>query len=235
MRFRNFAIACIAVLCTLLVSCIDGHEEIWLNADGSGHADLAYDIPANAAKFHGGAAGVQELVDSLLENQPDAFSEVVEKDGRLKVHVKVRFKSAGELSKLTHTTTEKKTPAAFENLAGKFELKRSLNQVDFTRTISPGKALPGGFIPAAQFKNRNLTYIIHLPVVPENSTATRTADGGKTLIWEQPLATAMRQPIVIHFKAAIPIPSWIFATAALAIAIFGLIVVKLLQRRRRRS
>ncbi len=131
----------------------------------------------------------------------------------MKVRVKIRFSSPAELAAMTSSVERKRAPASFEHLAGQFQIDRSFRTVDFTRIVSPGKALPVGLIPVSQFKDRSLTYIVHLPVVPIESTATRTADAGRTLIWETPLTTAIREPINMHFKAKIPIPTWMILAA----------------------
>jgi len=214
---RTLALACLAILSLLISSCIDGREEVWLNADGSGRAELEYEIPAAAARFHRGETGVREMIGKLLKDHPDSRYEVSTRGDRLKIHVALAFKSAGDLAALTSSATQQKAPASFDHLAGIFDISRSFRTVEFNRTISPGKAFPVALVPADQWKNRKLSYTIHLPVVPEESNATRITDGGRTLIWEQPLTTAVRQPILIHFKAKIPIPGWIIAVVGVMI------------------
>lgn len=228
MSVRNFACILIGLIAALLSSCIEGREEIWLHVDGSGKADLRYDIPASAARFHQGAEGVEKLIGTLLKDFPNSRHEVVTDGDRLKIRVLLDFKSASDLDSLATSAETKKTPASFDHLAGKFVVERSLNKIDFTRTISPGKAFPTAFIPASQFQNRKLTYILHLPLVPTESNADKTADGGRTLIWDQPLSQAIREPIVIHFKATIPIPAWMILTAIGVAVILIAIVWKLL-------
>lgn len=201
----------IAAFILLLSSCIDGREEIWLEPDGSGKAHFQYDIPAAAAKFQGGEKGIQELLDSILKDFPDATKTLQISGDRLKIDVNLSFTSQDVLSKLRSSIGAKKSPQALRHLAGVFEVKREGLTVDFTRTISPGLALPTAFIPASEFKNRKLTYILHLPVVPTESTADRIGNNGFTQIWEQPLSTAIRKPIVMHFKAKAQIPNWLMA------------------------
>jgi hypothetical protein len=212
-----------------LGSCIDGREEIWLNADGSGRADLFYDIPASAARFHGGIKGIDELLASLLKDFPTATREISENGDRLGVRVKFRFKSADEISRLADSATTGNAPRSFAYLAGQFDVQRSFTGVNFTRTISPGKALPTAFIPAGEFRDRKLTYILHLPIAASSSTANRSENGGRTLTWEQPLAAAIHKPIVVHFTAGLP--SWILAAAVITAIIVLAGVVALTRRR----
>jgi hypothetical protein len=219
MKFPRASAAAIAILCALLSSCINGREEIWLNADGSGRADLFYDVPAAAARFQGGAAGIDKLIGSLIEKLPDHSHEITQQDDRLKVRVKVSFKSPEELTSLTSSVSGRKVPSSLEHLGGIFEVKQDLLDVDFTRTISPAKALPVAFIPRSEFENRKLTYIVHLPVRAVETNADRVENGGRTLTWEQPLAAAIREPIVVHFKAKIPLPAWLIA------AVWGVVIL----------
>ncbi|WAC18569.1 hypothetical protein OVA24_15150 [Luteolibacter sp. SL250] len=224
----------LAAYALLLSSCIDGREEVWLEADGSGRAHFRYNIPATAAKFQGGTEGVEELLDSLLADFPGSTSEVLMDGDRLKIEVKLAFTSVEEISKVKSSIEGKRVPGSLEHLAGIFEVKREGLAVDFTRTVSPGKALPTAFIPSSEFRNRRLTYILHLPVVPQESTATRTENGGLTQIWDQPLSAAIRKPVVIHFKAKIPVPGWIIAAGAgLASVMAGgvLLVVRKMRRK----
>ena len=235
MRHLHFiAKGFIVLLCTLFVSCIDGHEEVWLNGDGSGRAEFNYDIPAAAAKFQKGEEGIRDLVASLLKDMPSASHEVKVVDDRIKIKVNVSFASPDELTILSSSATEARAPASFDYLAGKFDITQSFRTVDFTRTIVAGKALPVAIIPSSQFRNHKLTYIIHLPVKPKESSATRTADDGKTLIWEPPLTAAIRQPIVIHFKADFPIPMWLMVTAAGAVLLMVVGIALLRVRAKRR-
>ena len=120
-----------------------------------------------------------------------------------------------------------------EPLIGQFDIHRSGTQVELTRTVRPGKALPGSFLlPASQFSGRRLTYIMHLPLAAEESNATRTEDGGRTLIWDEALQDGLKKSVVIHFKATVPIPWWAWAAAAAVVALAGWFVVRLFRRRR---
>lgn len=229
--FRAIAASCLASLSLAATSCLDGREEVWINPDGSGRAHLTYDVPATAARLQGGIAGVETLIDSLLEDFPGSSREVTEQGDRLTVDVKLPFSSPNEIKKLGDSVDGASAPKSFEHLAGIFDVKMGFPSVNFTRTISPGKALPSAFIPASEIQGRKLTYILHLPVVPSESTATRAENGGRTQIWEMPLATAMRKPLVIHFKAGIPIPGWVYASAVGVILLGGAGIFRLMRKR----
>lgn len=222
---------------SLLVSCIDGHEELWLNADGSGRADVSYTLPAIAARFQGGEVGVKKLLDKFLNDAKGLTSsshEVVTEGDRLKIRVTASFKSVLELRKISKSDPLKKLPSSANGLTGVVKLSREGRTLDCSRTISAGTALPGSsLLPASQFKDRRLTYILHLPNAPIESNATRTEDDGRTLIWDYPLATAVKAPFTTRFKVKVPIPTWMFVSAGGAVLPAVLMGFLFFRRRRR--
>lgn len=240
MRLPGFILRVLAVLATLLlVSCIDGREEIWLNADGSGRADVTYSLPAAAARFHGGETGVREMIEGFLKSSEvliDPICEVTTAGDRLMVHVRASFRSALDLKKMGTEGSLQKLPSSAANLAGDVHLARHGMTLDFMRTISAGKALAGSmFMPASQFRKRKLIYIFHLPTAALDSNATVVSDGGKTLTWEFPLQQAIKAPVVTRFTVKIPIPAWVYPLAWVLVP--GLVVTlgAFLQKRLRPS
>lgn len=214
----------------LLVSCIDGHEEIWLNANGSGRADIRYSLPAAAARFQGGEAGVRRIIGELLKNTPAIATssyEVAREQDRLKIHVQATFNSAMDLTKISTGRSLENLPSSATYLAGDFKVDLHGRTVDFARTIVPGKALPGAiFLPVSQFEGRNLTYIIHLPDAASESNATRVEDAGRTLVWDYPLARAIQGPFTLRFKARIPIPRWAVASGAAVVLLLAYFAIR---------
>lgn len=209
-------LACAAAV--LLASCIDGHEEIWLNANGSGRAEVHYSLPAAAAKFQGGETGVQRMIVGFLQACPamsGSTCEVSTVGDRLQIRVRIDFASALELQKVATGSALAKLPSSATGLMGDFDVKLRGLHVDFARTIRAGDALPGAiFMPVASFKDRRLTYIIHLPRAATQSNATRVEDSGRTLVWEVPLAVAIQGPVVTRFSAPIPLPRWALVAGA---------------------
>ena len=71
MDFRRAIVRLLACFAApLLASCIDGREEVWVNADGSGRADVSYSLPVAAARFQGGEAGVRRKIEGVLKEAP---------------------------------------------------------------------------------------------------------------------------------------------------------------------
>ena len=222
----------------LLVSCIDGREEIWINADGSGRADITYDLPSAAAGFQGDEDGVRKMLGDFLANTPalrNPTFEVSTHNGRLKIHVQASFDSALELKDLSKSSSMDKLPSSAAGLTGYTAVNVNGLTVDFSRTIDAGSALPGSFfMPASQFEGRGLSYIIHLPAPAIESDATRTEDEGRTLIWDFPLTQAIKGPVTTRFKAKVPVPVWIYGSAGAAIFTTGILAFLTIRKIRRR-
>ena len=219
----------------LLTSCIDGREEIWLEANGSGRTDVTYSLPAAAARLQGGESGIQSMIEEFLKNTPEISSSscaVTTEGDRLKIRVQTSFASALDLKDISASQAIKKLPPAANGLTGEIHTKVHGLSVDFARTLRLGDALPGSqFIPASQLAGRNLTYIIHLPKAATDSNATRTEDSGRTLIWDFPLSEALQGPITTRLTAPIPIPNWAIATVSiLGLALLILAVRKFIRR-----
>jgi hypothetical protein len=228
--------------CLLLLSCIDGHEEYWLESDGSGRAAIRYDVPAAFATRMGGVAGVEALIDQFIRETPTlthATRQVTRHGDRLQVEFKASFGSVADL--ITAVSGDSAlTPAdgesALEPLIGDFTVGQEGRRVDFTRTVYPSKALPGSsFLPAAQLDGRHLVYILHLPVAALESNATRTAAGGRTLIWDQPFKGGAVKQLELRFKADLPLP-WRLITGTIGglglLLGLGLAVLRHLRRKR---
>lgn len=213
MRIMLLLVAC------LLSACIDGHEEIWLEANGSGRAEISYSLPQAAARFQGGEAGVSEMIEKFLADNPAirSSSHRVRTEGdRLEIFVTATFGSALDLKEFATGPSLEALPSSASALAGEVMIETRGRTVDFARRIAPGSALPGAsLLPASNFEGRSLRYTIHLPVAPLESNATRSLNGGRTLVWDFPLADAIRSPITTRFVAKVPIPPWLVAASAL--------------------
>ena len=228
-------LAALATVC-LLASCIDGREEIWLNADGSGRADVSYSLPAAAAKFQGGERGVRRMIENFLNATPAISSstcEVTTEGERLKIRVRTSFDSALELKEISTGDSMDKLPSSANGLTGDFKVAVRGLTVDFARTIRAGDALPGaGFMPVSQLKDRQLTYIIHLPEAATDSNATRVENAGRTLVWDFPLAVALQGPVTTRFSAPVPLPRWAVATGWISVSLIVLLALGKLFRRK---
>jgi len=224
LKFLTILFAC------LLTSCIDGREEYWFNATGGGHATLTYSLPASAAELSGGETAIREKIAAYLKNN-EAFTSssytVKRVDSRLVATVNVEFRSVKDLKKLANRAKEGDAPSSARHFMGDINLEVKGLLVDFTRKISPAKAIPGAlFLPRKELESHRLLYIAHLPIQPLESNATRTEDAGRTLIWDVPLSQALREPFITHFKARIPLPRWLLPGLGGLVLLAGLGICK---------
>lgn len=200
----------------MLSSCIDSREEFWLQADGSGRAEITCSLPAAAARVQGGETGIREMIAAFLQDTPEITAsshEVTTNGDRTHVKIRVSFDSALELMNVASGPAIKNLPSAASHLAGDVSAEFQGRTLELTRTIFPGKALPGAaFLPASQFEGYRFVTRLHLPAAATESNATRVENGGRTLVWETPLAAAIHAPLTTRFKMDIPIP-WRLVTA----------------------
>lgn len=231
LRLLAVAIACV------LTSCIDCHEEFWLAADGSGHADISYTLPAAAARFQGGETGVREMIGKFLADTTAIKSsnyQVTTEAGRLHIRVQAAFDSVMDFKQISTGESMSKLPSSAGNLTGKLEVTRNGRTVDLTRTICAGAALPGAiFMPTSNFEGHRLAYIIHLPVPAAESNATRIEDDGRTLVWDFPLAQAIKGPVATHFTVKVPVPVWMWASTGAASFLAGSFAFFFIRKMRR--
>lgn len=207
----------------LLPSCLDCREEYWLQADGSGRAKINYEFPAAMASAHGGESGIRNLVAGFLDQAPEVTPSTIEvttTGKRTQVMLDINFDSASDLKNITNGNSLGALPSVVRPLAGDVTAEIHGRTLDFSRKITPSKALPGSaFLPASQFEGHRLHYIMHLPAIAADSNATRVENGGRTLVWDIPLAQAVKTPLMTRFTMKIPIPWKLASAIAIAISI----------------
>ena len=208
----------------LLSACFDIHEEVWIEQDGSGRAELRYTVPESALRLNGGAAGTEKKIRDLITAQPSLILDGISIDVKEKnatVTVRVSTESMLSLRKLKKSEGFKSLSESTADIVGHFDVGLRGLDVDFARTVQVKEALglASFAISSDERKNRRLTYIVHLPKAAKENNATLVTDGGRTLTWDYPLGEAMKQPIITSFRAAIPIPPYMWAVAAGALTV----------------
>lgn len=229
-RARPWACLLLAVASFHLTSCIDGREEVWIEPNGSGRAEIQYSVPARAVQMKGGDGAVLAMIRDFIGATPEISAstcEVRTEGDRTRIRVTTEFDSALDLQNAAESEGLAALPPSAASLAGVVNARLDGRTLDFSRTIRPAAALPGSsFLPASTFAGHQLNYIIHLPGVASSHNATRTENGGRTLIWDKPLAEAIRAPIVTQFRIVIPIPwKWI-STIAAGLAILTILILR---------
>ena len=223
----------------LLTSCIDLREELWVADDGSGHTEITCDLPASATRMHGGDTAMREKIDAFLLAAPVLTAsrcEVVTAGNSTRIIIHASFDSAMDLQQIRSSPAFKRLPSGASHLAGEIRADVRGRTLDFTRTLSPSAALPGwSLLPASQLDGHHLVYIIHLPAPATQSNATSVSDAGRTLLWDMPLALALKAPFSNHFLMPIPIPWSLVTTIAVPLSLgcgFGWLKLRKSQRNR---
>lgn len=228
------------IACLLACACFDIKEEAWIESDGSGRAELTYQVPASAVSIAGGSEALAAKIREAILKQPmlklDGVS-VQDEGSRTTIAVKISTDSVLSLRDLDDGDDLATMPSAAVDLAGKFEVHRQGLDIDFARTIRVREALglASYTIRDADRRNCRLVYIFHLPTPASESNATQILNGGKTLVWDSSLGDALRQPLVTSFKARIPIPRMVWLVAGLlSLVLIGLLLRLRVSRRRKR-
>ncbi|MFN4944102.1 MAG: hypothetical protein ACK5G9_09970 [Akkermansiaceae bacterium] len=214
-------IACLAAL--LVSSCLDSHEEVWINADASGKARVQLSLPTSAVVANGGEKEIRSMIINYFESTPVFTSYALEtstlKD-QLKIDLTMTFENAFDLKDSISSPEFQKLPDAADDLLGKFKAEIQERKLTFHRQIDLTKTIPGSvFIPNEQLKDHKLVTIIHLPKAASSHNAHSIENSGKTLIWSTPIATAFRDPLSQSFIMPLPIP-WIkIGSTALAVIV----------------
>lgn len=233
---RRLALALTAIAHVLLCSCIESHEEVWLEPDGSGRAEIRATLPAAVLAAKGGEKEVGAMIETALSSTKAftrAHHEITTRGDRAEIRIEADFDSAMDLIEVTEGPSSAELPPAVKHMAGTLQVAIHGRTLDFKRTISPGKALPGaGLLPASALDGGRLVTVVHLPAAAFDHNATRVENQGRTLVWEIPLAQAVRKPMVTRFRMDIPIPWHLVAGIAIPLILGS---VWLIRRRARRK
>jgi hypothetical protein len=172
--------------------------------------------------MHGGEEGVGKLITDFFLSTPSIKRprhKIVTENGRMTAFVEFGFDSALDLLETSQSESIDHLPAAASHLFGKTAANWKGRSLEITRTLSPGKALPGAALMPSSKLDGRLVSIMHLPAAANETNATRTENMGRTLVWETSLADAVKAPVIYRFKMDVPMPwgmiGWIAAPVAL--------------------
>lgn len=234
MRFIGLAV--LTFCCLLCQSCIEGDEEIFLNADGSARLRAVYTLPAllftdqDAAEMQAKIAkeiGEEDKI-KLLENT------VRRVDGRQVITIEVE---TGDMVKLediiddlaktgsgADEEKDSKSEQALDALLGEFAFRREGLDAGINRKVDLTPLLEKylGQKGPAMLGDSEFRYTIHFPKAVKSSNAHEVLDGGKTLRWRYKLSECADRPIELDMVAPLPLPWWIYAAAgAVAVALLA--------------
>jgi len=230
----------LAAVCMTLNSCLDGKEEYWFDANGSGRIESEYRLPGFAIASMGGEAELRSKIEAFFEKEASITLvklDIISQGAQTILQVEAQFDSIKDFANLFERKPplegEAKAgdlPEPLRNLLGDFDIKRQGLAIHFDRSITPSKLFGQGLLAptANQLKGHNLQYIMHLPTLPTVHNAHQVSNEGKTLVWNFALQDAMKQPIKTNFRTPIPLPWWIWPTLAVIIFASGWLLRRLL-------
>jgi hypothetical protein len=229
----------LVTLSCAMVSCIDVREEIWIQSDGSGRAAIKAEMSAAIARLHGGETGIRKQIGELLETYPairDPRIEITTADGKVRVLTRFSFESATDLMVPPKPPTATPKPTRASHLIGEIQTAQDGRTLRISRSTKPGKAFPGSsLLPSSQFEGYNLTTILHLPSRPLASNANRVENDGKTLVWQQTLAQALKNPAEQQLSLQAPIPWAPLVGTATAVTVTCGLFIRGIRRRAKRG
>ncbi len=217
-------------LCLALSGCIEGEEQIWLRADGSGRIEARYKMPSAVAKRIGEPA---ELVRALQEAaERDPHVEITDltyttEGGGITLTFSGTFDSLNKLTsfpqrQLRDTSKPDKRVQA-EVLFGESAMVISDDNITYNREVDISWLLQSN--PAtksiakmpALFGKSSLTFILNLPGEAQESNASSQSEDKLRLEWNFLLKENTTGPMPMTARAALPAskPPWLFLLAIL--------------------
>lgn len=239
---RQFILPLLVLLPALiLTSCLEGEEEIWINADASGRLVAHYDVPARVLTELGDPEDfirALRLVDEGEDGIEISELQFTQSGGRAVFHLEATFQDARELLSISERNEElfieetNSDPENLDGIAGDINFDLKWLTPTFHRTVSPADIFPEivkkrpKMLGPATFK-----YTIHLPAAIKESNAHVVSDDGKTVSWAFRLSEHFDQPMEMSFTTELPIPWWAWVILALLGGLLVWLVWRFLVRR----
>lgn len=223
----------LCALCLLLVSCIDGDEEVWIEKDGSGRIAATYQMPVDFMEELGGGDQVVSRIKKAVAEEPairlKSITHRVEA-GRSVVHFSGEFDDFRVLATFPERHLANKehpdqsTPE--QVLLGDIDIALKGLVLSFDREVALAPLLPErvrnnpGLLGQSTFR-----YTLHLPVGSSDNDADEVTNRGRTLRWSFPLRNYTDRPMTYYAECVLPLPWWIWLTLSLIIVLFLLLIV----------
>lgn len=238
MRFIGLAV--LTLLCLLLPSCIEGDEEIFLNADGSARLKAVYKVPAlifsdkDAAEMHSKIAkeiGEEDKVN-LLTNTVERINGQQVITIEVETGDLVKLEDVMEQSSKSDNKKDSKSEQALDALLGQFIFRREGLNVGINRKVDLAPLLEQylGERGASMLGTSEFRYTIHFPEAVKSSNAHEVLDGGKTLKWRYKLSECAERPIELNIVTPLPLPWWVYTVVGAVSLLMVVVVYRVVSR-----
>jgi hypothetical protein len=224
-----------ALLALLLVSCIEGEEEIWLETDGSGRIEATYKMPTAVAEKIGKPNELVRILKEAATRDPHFELTSIEhqaRPGGVTIQFSGTFDDLRKLASFPQRQLrdpqkpDKRVKA--EVLFGETDLKISQREISYDRKVdinwllkSSPAAKPILKIPALLGKS-SFRYTLNLPVPARESNATSLSESGHQLAWTFLLKNHVEKPMHLTAAGDLPLPRslWVTLLPALLLLFF---------------
>ncbi len=231
----------LALVAVLLNSCIDGEEEVFVEADGSARVKAVYRVPGvmfSAEDAEELRVNVSEEVAKqkhlrLITNRVD------KEEGNRVVTIEIETDDMtaleGALAERTPEVNPRKADKMLQAIMGNITVSLHGLSADFSREVDLGPLLREnlGRNSAAILGDSEFRYIVHLPKAVEQSNAHAIENGGKTLKWTYLLRHCAQKPILLKMVAPIPLPWWVYAVVIAAVLLVVWSIYSLIRKVKR--
>lgn len=217
----------LALLCVILNSCIDGEEEVFIEADGSARVKAVYRVPgmlfsaedAEALRVsieqEFGREKTLRLVTNQVENQKGKRVVILE------IETDDVTAMEGRLAEHDPGVVPSKADKILHAIVGRIAVNMEGLSVNLTRKVDLRPLLEEylGSGSASMLGDSEFRYTVHLPEVAEKSNAHEVSNGGRTLKWSHKLVECGRKPITLSMTSPMPLPWWLYVVAALLLLV----------------
>jgi len=234
---RCMVIFLMSLTLVMLHSCIDGEEEIFIEADGSARVKAVYRVHSMIFSAED-AKALKSSIAEEMEKQPNITlitNDVKLVDGHRVITIELEtsdLTSLGETLSGGGESGEEKVGKMLNTILGKIVVSQEGLNVSLRREVDLAPLMEGKVKPS-MLGDSEFRYVIHLPKAAGANNAHVVDDDGRTLRWTFRLSETKKHPIILKMVAPIPLPWWVYGAGGLVLVLIAAGGVFLWKRVRR--
>lgn len=227
---------------TLLNSCIEGEEEVWIEKDGSGRAQLEITAPTLLfQKFGGVEQVVADAKEGLAESTSISLDEIEFSSSGSKTSLRaaIHFDDARQLGTTLRAfrdppsspqKSDEEILFGATSVQVKFPEIRYQRELDIRSLVPPEGKNP---LTLSLLGDSQITYKVHLPTKVKTHNADFISEDGQTIAWLIPVKDLLSSPQEMKFTAPIPKLALYLTLAVILLLSLIAVLLLLLSKRRR--
>lgn len=217
----------LALFTALLSSCIEGDEEIFLNADGSARMIAVYSLPAIIFSDEDAAKMKEQIAKELGEEEKiNLLTNKIERSsGKQVITIEIEAANILDLEALMDKGEDEnkqdasKSEQVLDALLGELSFRREGLAAGVNRKVDL-KPLLDKFVGErwpSMLGDSEFRYTVHFPKPVKASNAHEVSNGGKTVKWAYKLNECGENPIELDVVTSVPLPWWVYAILVILI------------------